>query len=118
MTLLSLDVSHRVPYEGGRSFGETGPYVYIEGIAHFEIDPLNEANKSITDIDLAPVNDSGKVSFSSDFVLLKPALPGKGNRTLLLDVVNRGNKTVMFAFNDSAPSAMLWCPVVAPTPIA
>ena len=73
MTLLSLDVSHRVPYEGGRSFGETGPYVYIEGIAHFEIDPLNEANKSITDIDLAPVNDSGKVSFSSDFVLLKPA---------------------------------------------
>ena len=104
MALLSLDVTHRVPYEGGRSFGETGPYVYIEGIAHFEIDPLNEANKSITDIDLAPVNDSGKVSFSSDFVLLKPALPGKGNRTLLLDVVNRGNKTVMFAFNDSTKS--------------
>ena len=104
MTVLSLDVTHRVPYEGGRSFGKTGPYVYMEGIAHFEVDPLHESNQSITDINLAPVNDSGKVNFSSDFALLKPALPGKGNRTLLLDVVNRGNKTVMFAFNDSTKS--------------
>ena len=104
MSVLRLDVTHRAPYEGGRSFGKTGPYVYIEGIAHFEIDPLDDANQGVTDIDLAPVNESGKVSFSSDFVLLKPALPGKGNRTMLLDVVNRGNKTVMFAFNDSTKS--------------
>ena len=77
MSVLRLDVTHRAPYEGGRSFGKTGPYVYIEGIAHFEIDPLDDANQGVTDIDLAPMNESGKVNFSSDFVLLKPALPGK-----------------------------------------
>ena len=66
MSVLRLDVTHRAPYEGGRSFGKTGPYVYIEGIAHFEIDPLDDANQGVTDIDLDSIAGQSKTINVSD----------------------------------------------------
>nr|AIE93404.1 hypothetical protein [uncultured marine group II/III euryarchaeote AD1000_35_F01] len=77
-----------------------GSYTYLEGKAYFEVDPLNEANSGITDLDLAPLNSAGRVEFSADFSMLKPTDPAAGRRTMLLDVVNRGNRTVVTRFND------------------
>tara|TARA_Y100001960_G_scaffold68477_1_gene72259 strand:+ start:175 stop:2157 length:1983 start_codon:yes stop_codon:yes gene_type:complete len=105
MSVKRIDITHRSIYEGGKSFGEVGPYIYLEGVAYFEIDPDNEANTSITDIDLAPLNENGMIEFSSDFSVLKPSDPARGCRTVLLDIVNRGTRTVLSGFNRSDRSA-------------
>ena len=100
MSLARLEINHRAPFEFGRSFGDVGSYTYLEGKAYFEVDPSHEANNGITDLALAPVNSGGKVEFSADFSMLKPTDPKAGRRTMLLDVVNRGNRTVVTRFND------------------
>src|SRR5205807_70319 len=51
---------------------------------------------------LAPRNKEGKVEFEADVFLLAPKDLGKGNRALLYDVNNRGNKLALGMFN-SAP---------------
>jgi len=102
MPVTRLEITHRSPFELGKSFGYVGTYTYLEGKAYFEIDPTNESNVAITDIDLAPVNSAGKVEFSSDFSMLRPTDPAKGRRTMFLDVVNRGNRTVLSSFNKSS----------------
>ena len=99
MAVSRLEINHRAPFEFGRSFGDVGSYTYLEGKAYFEVDPLNEANSGITDLDLAPLNSAGRVEFSADFSMLKPTDPAAGRRTMLLDVVNRGNRTVVTRFN-------------------
>ena len=38
---------------GGASFGDTGPYVVITGIAHGKLDPAAKANAGIVDLALA-----------------------------------------------------------------
>ena len=100
MSVTRLEINHRAPFEFGRSFGDVGSYTYLEGKAYFEVDPSHEANNGITDLALAPVNSGGKVEFSADFSMLKPTDPKAGRRTMLLDVVNRGNRTVVTRFND------------------
>jgi Alpha/beta hydrolase domain len=64
----------------------------------FAIDPALPVNRVIADVDLAPRNAAGRVEFSADLVLLKPEKP---NGTLLLDIPNRGNRTVTNAFNEA-----------------
>ena len=107
MTVTSLDITHRSIYEGGKTFGEVGPYIYLEGVIHFQIDPNNDANLAITDINLAPLSSDGMIEFHSDFSMLKPADASKGCRTVLLDIVNRGTRTVLSGFNSSDRSASL-----------
>ena len=104
MTVASLEIKRRTPFEGGAPFGDVGPYELLEGTAHFAIDPLSNANGPITDIELAPRDTEGRVPFSSDFAMLRPATPERGNGALLLDVVNRGNRTVLKNFNDVDPN--------------
>jgi hypothetical protein len=70
----------------------TGPYEVIKGVIHFEVDPENQANRPIADLDLAPRNERGRVEFSADFELHKPVDPQRGNHRLLYFVNNRGNK--------------------------
>ncbi len=53
------------------------------GRIYFEVDPFNDANKIITDIDKAPRNARGRVEFSADFYLIKPKEIGRGNGTVL-----------------------------------
>src|SRR5215831_2580022 len=64
----------------------------------FAIDLALPVNRVIADVDLAPRNAAGRVEFSADVVLLKPEKP---NGTLLLDIPNRGNRTVTNAFNEA-----------------
>jgi hypothetical protein len=86
------DVLHGVAY------GAAGPYERIAAKAHFTVDPKADANRGITDIDVAPRNENGLVEFSADVVVIKPREPAKGNGTILLDIPNRGGITALRTF--------------------
>jgi hypothetical protein len=83
---------------GGRSLGPAGPYERIVARAYFRIDPKLEANRIISDIDLAPRNAEGMVEFSADVYVLRPTDPARGNGTLLYEVSNRGRKGMLGMF--------------------
>src|SRR5690606_11771193 len=63
------------------------------------VDPTLPANRAIADIDLAPRNADGRVEFSSDFYLLRPREPARGNGTVLFEVSNRGRKGLLDTFS-------------------
>ncbi len=96
----TIEITAQAPYANGRAFGATGAYVRIAGRFFGELDPGHPANRGIADIRNAPRNARGKVAYSADFEILRPADPAKGNGTLLYDVNNRGNKRVLHLLND------------------
>lgn len=67
-------------------------YEEIVGRIHFEIDPALPGNAIIADVELAPVNDSGKVSFSSDLRILKPKDEALSNGAAWVEIPNRGGR--------------------------
>jgi hypothetical protein len=69
---------------------------------HFAVDPAHPDNQVITDIGLAERGSDGRVHFSWDFLLLKPVEPS-ANGTVLFDVINRGNRTLLNMFNETTP---------------
>ncbi len=90
-----VEVTSRAPLDGGRTFGEVGPYEEITGRIHFLIDPAHPRNRVIANLDRAPRNRNGQVEMSADLSILAPAEAGNGNGIALVDIVNRGRKTVM-----------------------
>ena len=105
-----LEIKSRSPFAGGQSFGESGAYEQIDGVVHFSVDPEHPANETIADIKLAPRDAGGRVAFSSDFRILQPLDPGKGNDRILFDILNRGKATALRNLNsapDSLPSEPL-----------
>lgn len=100
--LRALEIIKREPFAGGMTFGDVGPYEKIVGIARFAVDPKHARNSAIIDLGLAPKNGDGKVEFESDVFILMPKDPAKGNRALLYDVNNRGNKLALRFFNNGS----------------
>ncbi|MBT5240423.1 MAG: hypothetical protein HOH20_14400 [Rhodospirillaceae bacterium] len=96
-----VEVQNRSIVADGASFGLVGPYVRLSGRLHYSVDPTSEFNASIHDLDLAPKDGRGRVTFSGDFVLLMPLNPERGNGRLIYDVTNRGNMVALGRFNDS-----------------
>ena len=94
-----VEIAARYDAPGGTAFGTTGPYEQLVGKIFFAIDPTNARNRVIVDLDRAPQNEAGRVEMSADFAILRPKDSSKGNGVALLDVVNRGNKTVLTGFN-------------------
>jgi hypothetical protein len=92
------------PY-GTATFGSVGQYEEIDGIAYGEVDPRDPLNAVIQDIDLAPRNQRGMVEYSTQVSILKPVDEGLGNRTMLLEIVNRGNKLNPGYYNVGATTA-------------
>src|SRR5262245_61074131 len=90
-----VDVISRTPV------GSSG-YEKIVGTAHFAVNPKDPHNKVIADIDKAPLNAAGLVEFSGDVVILRPLNASRSNGVALIDVVNRGRKTIMTTFNRGA----------------
>ena len=97
--VVGVDIASRADVENGAAFGDAGAYEAVSGKIRFAVDPANARNQVIVGLEHAPRNDAGKVEFSADFAILRPKDPAKGNGTLLLDVVNRGNKTVINSFD-------------------
>lgn len=87
------------PAFDGASFGAVGCYEKIVGRAFGELDPGSPFNAVITDIALAPRNARGNVEYATDFYILKPVDPMRGNKVLLFDVTNRGNKMTYLPLN-------------------
>jgi hypothetical protein len=89
----SIRIHARGPYDGGRSFGNVGPYEKLEGVMHFTADPGASGNRGIVDIGHAPINSRGQVEFEAEFRLVTPVDRTRGNGALMFDVVNRGRAT-------------------------
>ena len=96
--LVRLDVLRREPFAGGQPFGDVGPYQKLAGVAHFKADPAADAQ--VTDLALAPRDDAGLVDYETDFLLLMPADPARGNGLLFYSAVNRGNLGGLNALDD------------------
>lgn len=67
-------------------------YEQIAGKLHFAIDPKRPGNAIIADVDLAPVNDAGLVTFSSDLWIWRPKDPARANGAAWVEIPNRGGK--------------------------
>ncbi|MEM9359486.1 MAG: alpha/beta hydrolase domain-containing protein [Pseudomonadota bacterium] len=108
MAVERLEITNREPYEGGHSFGSGGSYERIDAIVHYVIDPAHPANQPIADIELASRID-GAVRFTGDLTLLIPE--GGGNRSMLFEAPNRGNRVLNRMLNqgpvDLMPSAAI-----------
>ena len=76
----------------------------MSGRILFTIDPYIPSNRVVVDLERAPRNPSGFVEYAADFYILKPVDLARGNRRLIYDVVNRGNKRILQFFNDAEHS--------------
>jgi len=89
----------RVDITNRSDIGKAG-YEQLTGNLHFEIDPKLPQNAIIADVDLAPVNAAGKVSFVADLRLWKPKDDARSNGAAWVEIPNRGGKA-------SLPTSMM-----------
>ena len=101
---MELSITERLAFADGHEFGAAGAYERLIGRAHFAVDPQAPGQRDITDIDKAPVDADGLVHFTSDFSILKPIDPERGNQRVFFDYGNRGNKRMLQFFNDALAS--------------
>ena len=99
-----IEIATRADVLAGKGFGDTGPYEEIVGKVYYSLDPDNPRNKSIADLDKAPRDAAGRVAFVADLFVLAPKDKSHGNGVALFDVLNRGRKNMLNAFNRSLPS--------------
>jgi hypothetical protein len=99
-----FEVGARGDVADGRSFGTVGPYEWASGRIALAVDPALAANRRIVDVGLAPRNAAGRVEFSADFYLLKPKAVERGNGTVLLEISNRGGKSMLPFFDRAGGS--------------
>ena len=99
----TVRINHVEPFAANTTFGNTGVYERVIGIARGELDPADPRNKVIVGIDRAPRNAAGMVEYETDLFILRPANPAKGNHQLLFDVLNRGNKVITNRLNRTTP---------------
>lgn len=97
----SVDIKERIPFAGGTAFGDTGAYEKIRGVAHFALDPNAPANASIVDLKYAPRDAHGRVTFASEFIMLRPVKAMAS--TLLYDVNNRGHIAILGQVDGKVP---------------
>lgn len=96
-----IEITSRVVFAGGMSFGATGPYEKLRGRFYGEVAPTDPLNAVILDLDKAPRNGRGMVEYVSDFLIIKPVNMGKGNGKIFYGINNRGNTGAISGFNDA-----------------
>ena len=97
-----IEIVERTPFAPGVEFGHAGAYEKIRGIAYFALDPLTPANARVVDLKHAPRDARGRVTFQSEFVLLRPVRAR--DSTLLYDVNNRGSIAILGQVNGRIPA--------------
>jgi hypothetical protein len=93
----SLEIRSAQPLTGYR-------YEWVSAVAHYAVDPDAPANARIADLRLAPRDGDGKVRFSGDVVLLRPA--DGANRRALVSVPNRGMVRLPYSGAQALPSGV------------
>ncbi|MEZ5406941.1 MAG: alpha/beta hydrolase domain-containing protein [Acidimicrobiales bacterium] len=101
MAVTGIEIVSVTAYEGGEAFGATGPYERLDGVARYAVDPDHPANGGIVDLARAPRGADGLVRFEGDVTILRPAHSERGNGTALLEVPNRGRRTLTTLFNQA-----------------
>ena len=101
MPVTALDVHSRSLVLDGRPFGAAGAYEKLAGTLHFAVDPGASAARRDHGSRAGAARERGRVEFQSDFYLLRPVDPSRGNRRLLLDIPNRGRKVALGMFNSA-----------------
>jgi hypothetical protein len=91
------------PFAEGQPFGEAGSYERVTGTAKGELDPQSAQNHDIADLDKAPRNARGLVEYETDFFMLRPLEPARGNGVIFYEVNNRGRKALLTRV-DEAPA--------------
>lgn len=102
--IVRIEITKVEPAFEGKSFGTTGSYEKLMGKAYGALAPNARSNRIIQDIDLAPRNAKGEVEYVTDIEIIRPKDGAKGNGTLLVEVVNRGNKLALRNFNAGMPN--------------
>ena len=72
MAVADFQITRRFAYADGREFGKSWAYEQIDGILTFGVIPSDEVNRHIVDLELAPANKDGKVTFHADLSIIKP----------------------------------------------
>ncbi len=101
--MIQFRIDRVEPFAGGAVFGHVGAYERVIGVARGALDPLDGRNAGIVGLDRAPRNRQGLVEYETDIFLLRPADPDRGNRHLLFEVPNRGNKLAIHMLNQLPP---------------
>ena len=94
-----VEILSREPFANGSA---AGAYEKLRGRAFFALDPEAAANLGVADLKLAPRRADGRVVFTADFLVLRPADAARGNGALLYEVNNRG-RIAMLRQLDEAP---------------
>lgn len=102
--LIELDITDRRVFAGGHAFGDAGPYERLMGRALFAVDPLADAQRDVVDLDKAPRDSRGLVTFAADMMIMKPLDMARGNRRVFYDYGNRGHVRALQYFNDAQHS--------------
>ena len=102
--IVRIEITKVEPAFDGKSFGTVGAYEKLTGKAYGALDPASRSNRIIQDISLAPRNAKGQVEYVTDIEIIRPKDAAKGNGTLMVDVVNRGNKLTLRNFNTGMPN--------------
>ena len=108
--VLSVDVTSRQPWVGGKTFGQVGAYEVLRGTVHYAIDPRSKAARDVTDIRFAPVNARGLVEYSGPFVIIRPVDAAHSNHTTLIEVANRGRTEMDGVFFETKDGLDLMSP--------
>ena len=103
--ITEINVQQVEPFAGGETFGRTGAYERVWGIAKGELDPADPRNKDIVNLGKVPLNGRGKVPYEVEWFMLRPADPSRGNQKLLFEVTNRGRKFLMNWIMDAPTQA-------------
>lgn len=97
---IRFEFTSKTSFAGGVSFGNTGAYERLLGMVSFAIDPDEKDLPFVVDLDLAPRNADGLVEFKAVLDIVKPVDLSRGNRKLLFDFSNRGNRGAFSRLND------------------
>src|SRR5918996_1409387 len=97
ITILSTTDAFVDPATGvPRSFGNVGSYMQVRGRVTGAFDPFSRHNAVITDIELAPRDAEGKVTYAATFTMLRPKDISKASGVLVYGVSNRGGRALGF----------------------
>src|SRR5690348_8965858 len=99
--LTQLSIHERTSFADGHELPLTGAYEKLVGRFEGEVDPKHRLNRIIVNIDKAPRNRRGRVEYWSDFCILQPVDPGRGNGKLFFDAPHRGSKRIISFLNDA-----------------
>lgn len=79
-------------------------YEWVSAVVHYAVDPGAPGSDRIADLGLAPRGRDGKVRFSGDLVLVRPA--DGGNRRAVVSVPNRGMVRLPYSGSGELPTGV------------